>query len=759
MSETNKRKIIFSHRRALGDCVMFSAGIRDFKLLFPDIDINVDSNHPAIFENNPYINTSIKKEDKDVEFYRVGYPMVGNANNTAMHFTTMFLFDMIASADLHKSLPISLGEFCSVFSNGTIGDPPLGDLEKHKDIAKEPFISLRNKYRNICENFVRQRGDLHLSEKEKKYNLIKEVYNINKYWVIAPGGKRDCTSKIWDWRRFQEVINYFEGKIQFVVIGKSDLLIEKLNNVIDLTDKFNNDFRGLISLVYHSEGCVSGPSALMHLAAAVPPRWDKERKPCVSIFGGREPSSWSWYCNHQVLHTNGIFSCCDNGGCWKSRTIPLPKDTEHNNSLCEHTVMDRGRTVQACMDIITSKDVIRAIERYYEGDIYTYLKKEAVKKVVEPGFIEFDLRKKDNNKTINLLGNLNSSGGGEQTFCTIAKLLQDRGWNVNVYPWGSVNDKYKNLGLNIKDVSYEKGMIDEVIPGIPLVFHANDCIWDFVKTGQEIVDKCSSLIIHINYCNGTLPKATWLASNKKLKAIIFQNEEKRKDFDRDAIGFEHVKRIVLFGAIELDKYLEVCTKPRQDKEELVILKHCVADYRKYLTKDSVGNGEKIHIWQKHLDKELDTKFYARLLKDTKDTRFEFMEAHDELEKEFKNEKRMKFYKWDEISVANFLRRGHIYLYRTSNMWRDNYPRVVGEALAVGLPILSEARDGTKDRIQYGDTGFYCADYDGYLYAIKLLQRKENYRQKMGQYAKDWARQNLNPNILIDSMEEVLDGSC
>jgi len=285
------RKIIFSHHRALGDAIMFSAGVRDFKLLFPDISINVDTNQPAVFENNLYIDKTITRNDDGVERYNVGYPMIGNVNNSAMHFSTMFLFDMIAVADLHNALPIKLGEFCATFANGTVCDPPLGDIEKHKAISKEPFISLRNKYKNFCEEFIRQRGDLHLTDEEKKKNIIRELYDIDKYWVIAPGGKRDCTTKIWDWRKFQDVINHFKGRIQFVTIGKSDLLVEKLNGVIDLTDKFNKDIRGLFSLVYNAEGCVCGPSALMHIAAAIPSRWDKERKPCVTILGGRSTTS------------------------------------------------------------------------------------------------------------------------------------------------------------------------------------------------------------------------------------------------------------------------------------------------------------------------------------------------------------------------------------------------------------------------------------------------------------------------------------
>ncbi|GAH85020.1 unnamed protein product, partial [marine sediment metagenome] len=154
----------------------------------------------------------------------------------------------------------------------------------------------------------------------------------------------------------------------------------------------------------------------------------------------------------------------------------------------------------------------------------------------------------------------------------------------------------------------------------------------------------------------------------KLKAVIFQNEEKKNEFERDRIGLEGTELISMFGAIDLNKYLEVCTKKREKEEPFVILRHSVGDYRKFVTENSVGKGEKIHLWQKKFDKELDTKFYSRLLKDTKNTRFEFMEGHKELIEFFRGESRMKFFKWNEMPVEEFLSRGHCYLYRVSNLW-------------------------------------------------------------------------------------------
>ena len=105
---------------------------------------------------------------------------------------------------------------------------------------------------------------------------------------------------------------------------------------------------------------------------------------------------------------------------------------------------------------------------------------------------------------------------------------------------------------------------------------------------------------------------------------------------------------------------------------------------------------------------------------------------------------MRFFGWNEIPVTEFLSRGHVYLYRTSNHWRDNYPRVMAEALAAGLPVIGEPRDGPRDRIKHGDTGFYATHYDEYVLHLRTFYRKEKLRHAMGMYAKDWARSNLHP---------------
>jgi len=352
-------------------------------------------------------------------------------------------------------------------------------------------------------------------------------------------------------------------------------------------------------------------------------------------------------------------------------------------------------------------------------------------------------------KEINLLGNLNSKGGGEQSLCTLASTLVSSGWTVHLHPWDHVNEKYRTLGLPIVETAIK--------PNLPLLFYANDRVGAFCKEEKyrEIVHNASDLIVGINYVNRPLPTCEWIRESGKLRAVIFQNEEKRDEFDRDAKGLlPDTKRIVLFGAVDLAPFLELPIRGRAPDEPLIVLKHCLADKRKYVTKETHKHGEKKHVWQRHLDKELDTKLYARLLKDVPSARFEFMEAHRELREAFAGEPRMRFYSWDELPVTDFLARGHVYLYRTSNAWRDQYPRVVAEALAAGLPVLTEPRDGTRDRVQHGDTGLYCIDYDAWCYGLKLLARKEAYRRAMGERARVWARECLDPR----RWGEVLDAA-
>jgi hypothetical protein len=83
------------------------------------------------------------------------------------------------------------------------------------------------------------------------------------------------------------------------------------------------------------------------------------------VAGGREPPHFTAYPHHQFIHTVGALKCCDNGGCWKSRTLPLGDGDEKDRP--EELCVDVVGSLPRCMDMIAADEVIRRIELYYQG--------------------------------------------------------------------------------------------------------------------------------------------------------------------------------------------------------------------------------------------------------------------------------------------------------------------------------------------------------------------------------------------------------
>ena len=62
---------------------------------------------------------------------------------------------------------------------------------------------------------------------------------------------------------------------------------------------------------------------------------------------------------------NGALMCCDNGGCWKSRAVPLGDGDQADRP--ENLCVDVVGTLPRCLDLITAADVIRRIDLYFQG--------------------------------------------------------------------------------------------------------------------------------------------------------------------------------------------------------------------------------------------------------------------------------------------------------------------------------------------------------------------------------------------------------
>ena len=326
------RKLLLRNHQSPGDIVMLTAAVRDLHLAHPGRFItDVRTACGALWENNPWL-TPLADDDPAAERVECEYPLIHHSNHRPVHF--LHAFNAFLSG--HLGLPIETTAF---------------------------------------------KGDLHLSPEEKRW--MSQVQEITgepvPFWIIVAGGKTDFTIKWWDHPRWQQVVDHFRGRIFFVQVGEAHHVHPPLRGVLDLRGR--TDLRQLVRLVYHAQGVVCPVTSLMHLAAAVEVKGGRPiNRPCVVVAGGREPMQWEAYPHHQFIHTNGALFCCDNGGCWKSRTLPLGDGEDADDNLCVDVVQvadapggEGTHPLPRCMDMITAEEVCRRIDLHFTGGTARYL--------------------------------------------------------------------------------------------------------------------------------------------------------------------------------------------------------------------------------------------------------------------------------------------------------------------------------------------------------------------------------------------------
>jgi ADP-heptose:LPS heptosyltransferase len=317
------RKLILSNHQSPGDIVMLTAAVRDLHAAYPgEFVTDVRTPFPQLWQHNPYV-TPLDDADPQAETIECHYPSIHQSNQLPHHFVEGF------------------SSFLA-------------------DVLQCPIPSTAFK------------GDIHLSELEKSWmSQVQEVVGAPiPFWVIVAGGKPDFTIKWWASDRFQEVVDRFRERILFVQVGARNHHHPRLRGVLDLVG--GTDMRQLVRLIYHAQGVLAPVTLHTHLAAAIEVKGGRPKnRPCVVVAGGREPPHWEAYPHHQFIHTVGSLLCCDNGGCWKARTVPLGDgdSKDEPGSLC----VDVVGSLPKCMDMIGAAEVCARIESYFAGGTATYL--------------------------------------------------------------------------------------------------------------------------------------------------------------------------------------------------------------------------------------------------------------------------------------------------------------------------------------------------------------------------------------------------
>ena len=316
-----RRSLLLKCGLSPGDVMVMTAAVRDLHLAHPgEFETAVETTCAAVWEHNPHV----VEASADAETIDMHYPSINQSNARPRHFIEGY----------HEYLEAVLG-------------------------VKVPITAFR--------------PDIYLSDEERGWmpQVQEERGHKGPYWVVFAGGKQDFTAKWWPTQYYQQVVDHFRGRVSFVQVGEKDHHHPELKNVIGMVGK--TDMRQLIRMIHHADGVLCPVTCGMHLAAGVP--WHREGlQPCVVIAGGREPAQWEAYPGHQFLHTVGALPCAATGGCWRSRCQKVGDgDEKDRKGLCTHPVsVGAGMVVPKCMDMIRPHDVVRAIERYYEGGVLEY---------------------------------------------------------------------------------------------------------------------------------------------------------------------------------------------------------------------------------------------------------------------------------------------------------------------------------------------------------------------------------------------------
>lgn len=314
--ETNalsQKEIIFHNRQRIGDMIMFTCAIRDFKKAYPDIKVGVISTGMHVWDYNPYVERKLDSYFKNGKTLKDITPADFLAGNTNV-------------------LKIGPGWMTNASNR----------IDWH----------FANAFRVSIENAL----GIHISQGESRGDIwvTQEEYNAPRvfeqpYWLIVTSGEKGWGCKMYPTEKWQKFIDQ-NSDITFVQLGAAGDNPTRLKgkNVIDYvgkTEDRNTGLRDLIKLFLNAEGSISLVSFAMHLSGAL-------YKPAIVIAGGREPVSFTQYAGHRYLATDGCLPCSVNA-CWHC-------DINACSAL-------NANKEPMCVDMIQPEDLTRALQSYYIG--------------------------------------------------------------------------------------------------------------------------------------------------------------------------------------------------------------------------------------------------------------------------------------------------------------------------------------------------------------------------------------------------------
>ena len=297
------KEVVFHNRQRIGDMLMFTCAIRDFKAAFPHVRVNIVSTARHIWDYNPHIDPTLKETPENM--IKIG-PTAGTnqSNRIDWHFSNAFRISIEQALNVH----IPQGE---------------------------------------------SRPDIYLTQEEYDAPRVFE----KPYWIICITGEKGWGCKMYPFTKWQKFVDQNPDKI-FVQIGAREDNPPRLQgaHVIDYVGKTqdkNTGIRDLFKLFLNAEGSIGLVSFHMHLSGAL-------QKPCLVVAGAREPVHFTRYPGHAYLATDGMLPCAVKA-CWHCDIHACTNPTYHKNQNGDDEIVPK------CVEMIDPEDLTRAINGYYLG--------------------------------------------------------------------------------------------------------------------------------------------------------------------------------------------------------------------------------------------------------------------------------------------------------------------------------------------------------------------------------------------------------
>jgi len=259
--------------------------------------------------------------------------------------------------------------------------------------------------------------------------------------------------------------------------------------------------------------------------------------------------------------------------------------------------------------------------------------------------------------------------------------------------------------------------VPEINTGEHVFIYMNDypaIFRNFSKQWQLQLNKAGSVQIGFNRTLGSLPLEDWLAGC--LDKIYFLDTQMQSDWSSMVRNnqLSNVPTEVLPPPVILDTFLEIPSK----KQEPIVFGRLAGDGAVPV------NG---------------IEFYQHLAAQHPEAEFWFMPAAEILVEAFADNPQFKFYNPNEISVNEFFTACDIYMLTYQDGVPIPGPRSLIEAMAASCAPIVVNREGPKDRVVHGVSGF-CADTDDdfYQYA-ELLVTNSEFRTKISIAARERAQ--------------------